>query len=108
MGEIEIRDSVNKYINLLNRFFDLKMVVLYGSFAKGNADENSDIDLAVFINKDEENRDHLKDSALLNKLICNTDCRIEPVLYYYNELESLEEASFISDILNSGIVLFKN
>ncbi|HET54960.1 MAG TPA: nucleotidyltransferase domain-containing protein [Ignavibacteria bacterium] len=108
MGEIEIRDSINKYINLLHSYFDLKMVVLYGSFAKGNADENSDIDLAVFIKKNEENRDHLKDSALLNRLICNADCRIEPVLYYDKELESIEEASFIAEILNSGIVLFKN
>jgi predicted nucleotidyltransferase len=74
------------------------MVVLYGSFATGEATENSDIDIAVFIDKDTHSHNHLDDSAILNKLICGIDSRIEPV----------EQASFVAEILNKGIVLFQN
>ena len=108
MGEKEVRDRVNEYIHQVLKYFDLKLVVLYGSFAKGDANENSDIDIAVFIDKDVDKRNHLEDSATLNRLIYDIDYRIEPVLYYSNELESLEGASFVAEILNTGVILFKN
>ena len=107
MGETEIRDKLEDYISLLKQKFNLRMVVLYGSFADGTADENSDIDLAVFVDS-QKDRDYLQDSALLNRLIIETDTRIEPILYYSEELNSIEQASFLSDILKRGIVLYKN
>lgn len=103
MGEKEIRDKLNTYIEKVRKHFQLKMVVLYGSFAKGEATENSDIDIAVFVDKDIDSRNHLDDSAILNKLV---DSRIEPLLYYSKELESVKQASFMAEILNNGIVLF--
>lgn len=107
MGEAEIRNKLEDYISLLKQNFSLRMVVLYGSFADDNAEEDSDIDVAVFIDN-ENDRDFLRDSALLHKLIINADTRIEPILYYSEDLKSIEEASFLSEILNRGIVLYKN
>jgi predicted nucleotidyltransferase len=100
MGEKEIRDKLNTYIEKVREHFQLKMVVLYGSFATGEATENSDIDIAVFIDKDTHSRNHLDDSAILNKLICGIDSRIEPVLYYSKELETVEQASLNIKMLN--------
>lgn len=51
MDNKEVRDKLNKYVTTLKNFFDLKMVVLYGSYAKGNESRDSDIDVAVFIKK---------------------------------------------------------
>lgn len=64
-----------KYIEELNEKFDLIKVILFGSYAKGNFHDDSDIDIAVVL-KDYNN---LPDMQLeLMRLRRKFDSRIEP------------------------------
>lgn len=43
-----IQEIINEYLNKIGRQIKLNKVILFGSYAKGEFNENSDIDLAVF------------------------------------------------------------
>ena len=76
-------------------------VVLYGSYAKGNARDDSDIDVAVVF--DGFTGDWLKTSARLWRLTEEISYDIEPVL-----LDSTKDASgFVEDIFKTGQVIYR-
>jgi len=107
MDNKEINDKLDKYISILKNFFDLKMVVLYGSYAKGNESRDSDIDVAVFIKK-KKGMDYLEKEKLLYKLSSSIDRKIEPNLFYIDEIKNLEKASFVQGILRKGKIFYNN
>ena len=90
------------YAKLVGEQINPTKIVLYGSFAKGNWNENSDIDIAVIVNKIDD--DFLELSKRLNKLTRNIDNRIEPVLLQIDE----DRSGFLLSILKSGITLYNN
>ena len=59
------------YAKLVGEQINPTKIVLYGSFAKGNWNENSDIDIAIIVNKIDD--DFLELSKRLNKLTRNID-----------------------------------
>jgi predicted nucleotidyltransferase len=79
------------------------MVILFGSYCTGKAREDSDIDVAVVVDKIED--DCLESEAQLYKLRRNIDFRIEPVLI---EKEERDPAGFFEEILNTGEVIYQN
>jgi uncharacterized protein len=106
MDQKEIIEIVIKYINLIKTHFKLRLVVLYGSYSRGNQHTDSDIDVAVFI-KNEKNQDHYVNTVKLYKLRMGIDDRIEPNLFYFDE-NGYEPASFENYIIQNGIVMYKN
>ncbi len=72
------RDAIDiaiKYANVVRSKYDFAKIILFGSYAKGNYNEDSDIDIAVIL-KDYSN---LIDIQLdLMRLRRKIDSRIEP------------------------------
>ncbi|MEI6436857.1 MAG: nucleotidyltransferase domain-containing protein [Bacteroidota bacterium] len=94
------RDAINKgkaYKQLLSRYFPFSQVFLFGSYAKGNFHENSDIDIAIVV--DHAEGDYFAIQPFLFKLRRQIDSRIEPVLI---EREH-DAAGFLDEIIKSGI-----
>ena len=77
-----------------------KEVYLYGSYAKGTAYEDSDIDVA-FVYDQYKSNTYLEDWAKLWKLSHEVDIRIEPVIVDEND----DISGFLSDIKSSGIII---
>jgi len=75
-------------------------IILYGSYAKGTATPESDIDIAVIF--DGYKGDWLKDSALLWKLTRKVNTSIEPIL-----LDRAKDPSgFVEEIFKTGEILY--
>jgi predicted nucleotidyltransferase len=75
-------------------------IIMYGSYAKGTATPDSDIDVAVIFKGYSGN--WLKDSALLWKLTRKVSTHIEPIL-----LDRDQDASgFVEEILSTGEILY--
>ncbi|OHB50923.1 MAG: hypothetical protein A2106_02360 [Planctomycetes bacterium GWF2_40_8] len=108
MDNSEITEKLENYIETLKQYFKVKLIVLFGSYAKGNSKKYSDIDIAVFVEKDENEFDYLEKSALLLKLVRKIDVRIEPTLFYSEELKDYEKASFVNEILTTGEIIYQN
>ena len=99
-----IKKKINIYIETLRNHINIDKVILFGSWAKGNPSEFSDIDLAIFSPDFGENK--LKELQLLSKLSWQVDETIEAVPYSSNELNNLEPASFVHEIIESGETIY--
>ena len=99
MDKREVIDKVSAYKILLSKHFDIDKIVLFGSYAKNNQTEDSDIDVAVIVNSIEG--DFFTYAPLLWKLRREIDDRIEPILLE----NSHDESGFLKEILRSGLVI---
>ncbi|MEP9410833.1 MAG: nucleotidyltransferase domain-containing protein [Candidatus Brocadia sp.] len=75
-------------------------MILYGSYAKGSARKDSDIDVAVILSSIDE--DFLMSESKLFHLRRNIDARIEPVLLE----EQTIKADFWEGILKTGEIIY--
>ena len=91
-------DKVIRDVVKLCRDFDAKKVILYGSRAKGTARERSDIDIAVIVERLDD--DYFKDTPLLWKLRRKISNLIEPVLL----TEDMDNPLYC-DIRKAGILI---
>jgi len=69
---------VKQYADLLRQNFDVRKIILYGSYSRDAAQKDSDIDVAVVLDSVDE--DFLMCEARLFRLRREIDARIEPVL----------------------------
>jgi len=94
---------VKTYKELVNSTFPIKIdqVWLFGSYAKGSPNKNSDIDVALVVEHLDEDYDFFETEPLLWKLTRQVDDRIEPVLI----ARDTDYAGFLDEIKNTGILI---
>jgi len=86
-----------RYLLLVKNYFDVEKMYIYGSYAKGNYKQDSDIDIAVVIKSTD--KDFFSTNPILWKLRREVDDRIEPILI---EREN-DQSGFLSEIKSEGI-----
>jgi predicted nucleotidyltransferase len=80
--------------------FDVKKIILFGSYVKGTVREDSDIDVAVVF--DHIAGDYLDVITRLTKIRRDIEHRIEPVA-----LEELNDQSgFLKEITSTGEIIY--
>ena len=100
MDKSTVLKTAQHYAQIVAGELKPSAILLYGSYAKGNARADSDIDVAVVF--DGFNGDWLETSARLWKLRRDISDYIEPVL-----LDRTHDPSgFIADIFKTGEVLY--
>ena len=97
------RDAIKiaeSYIKIISRNYNLKQAILFGSFAKGTNNSESDIDIAIVI-------DHLDDviqtQSDLMKLRRTIDLRIEP--HPFRSIDFTNGNPLVNEINKHGIRL---
>jgi len=94
-----IYQKIQEYIHLLEENqIKVWRLYLYGSYAKDVFSEESDIDLAVFLEK--EDLDGFEEDAQLMKLRRKVDIRIEPHPFAKSDFD--ETNPYIKEIIESG------
>lgn len=96
----EVIEKAKRYAQAVTEVFQPKMIVLYGSYSKGTAREESDIDIAVVFDNAESN--YWEKFHKLYKLRRGIDSRIEPVLL---EIDN-DKSGFCEDIIKTGTVIY--
>jgi predicted nucleotidyltransferase len=92
--------TVEQYADAITKELSPAAIVLYGSHAKGNAHEDSDIDVAVIF--DGFKGDWLEISSRLWRLRRNISFDIEPIL-----LDSTTDKSgFVQNIFKTGQIIY--
>ncbi|MFO7721679.1 MAG: nucleotidyltransferase domain-containing protein [Bacteroidales bacterium] len=97
MDQSEAINKVKQYRVLLDQYFDLEAVYLFGSYASKSNREDSDIDVAVVMSN--ISGDFFSVNPLLWKLRRQIDDRIEPVLID----KDYDASGFLEEIKKSGI-----
>ena len=88
----------NFILLLKRRNFPVTRAFLYGSYAKGNPREDSDIDLAIFLYP---LNDVFEMQVEMLKLTWDFDTRIEP--HPFHEEELIQRGPIIEEIIRTGI-----
>ena len=99
MDKREVLNKLVRYKSLVSKHFDVDKVVLFGSYARGNQQEDSNIDVAIVVNS--VSNDFFSFAPLLWKLRREVDDRIEPILFEKDR----DESGFLQEILTTGMVI---
>ncbi len=91
---------VKQYADLVRQNFEVRKIILYGSYSRDAARKDSDIDVAVVLDSVDE--DFLTCEARLFRLRREIDVRIEPVLLE----ESDDKSGFLEEILKTGEIIY--
>lgn len=90
-------ESIKTFASLARKTFKADKIILFGSYAKGNNRDDSDIDIAVVVN--DIQGDFLELSANLFGIVRSIDARIEPVLVDGRN----DKSGFLEGITKYGI-----
>ena len=99
MDNKEVIKKLKLYKQLLSKHMEFDEMILFGSYAKGNASEDSDVDVAIVVNT--LTGDYFSTRPLLWKIRREVDDRIEPVLID----KTHDESGFLSEILKTGVAI---
>ena len=102
MDQKKAINIVQQYVELIKQNYKVKQIYLFGSYAKGNAEEDSDIDVAIVL--DRIGDDYLAQSTKLFQLRRKIDLRIEPVLLEFNN----DISGFLYEIVSTGILIYQS
>lgn len=104
MDQEKVRQLVKEYSKLVVANMIVNKIILYGSYARGNARKDSDIDVAVVVPRSSISKDIIADMAKLFKLRRNISTDIEPILLIDGE----DASGFLDDILEYGEIVYSN
>ena len=96
----EIIQAIGKDLENLKRELPLLLVVLFGSYAKGNYTVASDMDLLVIYEGEEKNEAYAIVKRTLNIP------RLEPHVYSEYEFEQMKDV--VEKMIKGGIILYQS
>jgi predicted nucleotidyltransferase len=96
---------VKRFINLIIKKFNLKKIIIFGSFARGDYHKGSDLDLIIIGEFKERFIDRIGKIVELN----NSDLEIDAMVYTEEEFQKMikERRPFIEQALEEGIVVYE-
>lgn len=104
MDRAAIIEKVNRYLLLLKENgIDIDKAFLYGSFAKGENNENSDIDVLLVSKMFESAND--KATGIAWKITRQVDSRIEPYLIGLEKFNNDDVSPLLQIIKQEGILV---
>ena len=94
-----IMESIKKYIEKISQYYKIEAIILFGSYAKGTENEDSDIDIAIISN---DFNDIIEDGAKLIGLTWKIDTRIEPHPITTEDYQKVSNP-FVREVVDTGI-----
>ena len=110
LSEDQLKKIIKGFIAELRSKIPIKEIILYGSYAQGNPQEYSDIDLAV-ISDWFAGKPRIENMQYLSKMAAGFNSLIEALPFTEEEYENLDRRSFLASIVQSGRIssdLFEN
>lgn len=101
MGRKELEEELNRILARLKKDSSIRKVILFGSMARGDVREHSDIDLIIIKETDKRFLDRLDEFY--------SDAReaMDILVYTPQEFEEMRERPFVKMALREGRVLYE-
>ena len=100
LAERGIEETIIKYIDEVSKHYEIEAIIVFGSYAKGTNNEDSDIDIALIF-KNLEN-DVIDEELNLMRLRRKIDTRIEPHIIKIEDYKKVSNP-FVQEIIETGI-----
>ena len=95
----EIINSIEKFIEEIKKKYNVEAIILFGSYAKGTENEDSDIDIAIVSADFDDIYDCM---AILMGMTWDIDARIEPHPIKKKDFDEVSDY-FVKEIIDTGI-----
>jgi predicted nucleotidyltransferase len=102
MDKATVIEHIKAFADLVRKDFDVRSILLFGSYARGTAHEYSDIDVAVVLDKLDD--EWLSTAIRLYKMAESIDINIEPVIL----LTSHDESGFLEHVMKTGEIIYNH
>lgn len=101
--------QISKIVHEIRNDYSLEKIILFGSYAYGQPEEDSDLDLLVVVKKSDLPR-HKRAREIRKRLWGLIDTPKDILVYTEDEIEEWKEVeqAFITKIMNQGRVLYEN
>jgi predicted nucleotidyltransferase len=104
----ELYPAVSDFAGQIKNIFrdKLKTIILFGSYAREEQDEGSDIDLMILVDIDKINLRNYRAKVveLVTEFEWNYNVIISPVVQNYDEFEKYKDASgFFKNVIKEGV-----
>ena len=103
-SQVELASKLDDFVRRLSSAIRVEAVILYGSYAKGTADEWSDIDLAV-VSPDFEGLSTWQRQEAIACATVGRAYRLAPIGYPSSEYHNPGRHSFLREIIRTGRVV---
>lgn len=101
MDKSYVIECVRLFAERVRQSMDVQQIILFGSYARGTAREESDIDVAVIT--DTPAKDWLDASTALFRIGRDIDLSIEPVLFD----SPTDRSGFLAEVRRTGEVIYE-
>ena len=101
LSEDQVAKIIRGFIAELRREIPIKEFILFGSYAKGDPKEYSDIDLAV-ISDWFAGKPRIENMQYLSRVAASYNSLIEALPFTEEEYRNLDKRSFLANIIQSG------
>lgn len=95
----DVLKIINKYAEEIKKRYNITSIILFGSYANGTENENSDIDIAIVSDDFDDIYDCM---AVLMGMTWDIDARIEPHPIKKKDFEDVTNY-FIKEVIDTGI-----
>ncbi len=96
-----IEKKIRDFHELIRDIYPTRKMILFGSYAKGYANYDSDIDVGVVIDLPDR-PPRIEITARLFHFASQVDLRIEPKCIFWNEYQNVDKASILAEIIRTG------
>lgn len=103
----DIKIELNNLIKEINNSFDITSIYLFGSYAYGNPNEDSDLDLCIIT--DDKSKRKVEIMKQVRKAIAKVqNTPIDLLVYYSDEFNERAKADYTleSQIFHEGVKLY--
>jgi predicted nucleotidyltransferase len=97
---IQIVDILKKYKEILKKDLEIRKLILFGSYAKGNFSTDSDIDICIIA--DNIGNNYLATLKAMEKII-EIDLRLEPVVFSSYDYDNNYHFGLLKEVKQSGV-----
>ena len=101
VAEDKVEDIIKGFIAGLCDEIDVEEVILFGSYARGEAKEHSDIDLAV-ISDWFKDKSHIKNMQFLSRRAAKYNSLIEALPFTVQEYKNPDQRTLLAGIIKTG------
>ena len=98
----DLKGYFKKFYAAAQQQFPVRKLLLYGSYAKGLATIDSDIDIAVVIDR-MPGKDKMEVTIALYRIAAKINPVIEPKCIWYDEYINPEPASILEEIIRTAV-----
>lgn len=99
MTTAKLKKNIVKELINLKRKYNAEKLILFGSHARGDFNESSDLDIVLIKNTNKRFIDRIGDILKIYK----GDIPLEPFVYTPEEFKKMKKRDFIKTILKEGI-----